>query len=84
VVQPGAEVTVAVSGRAGLLYGQAWRGPHRLSSAVRIVRFEGCSDTTAGGGPARFDGGIVARGCTTLRIWVAGRDTPLRRRVGCR
>jgi len=84
VVQAGAEVTVAVSGRAGLIYGHAWSGPHRLASAARIVRFEGCSDTTAGGGSARFDGGLVTRGCTTLRIWVAGRDTPLRRRVGCR
>jgi hypothetical protein len=84
VVQPGAEVTVAVSGRAGLLYGHAWSGPHRLASAARIVRFEGCSDTTAGGGSARFEGGIVSRGCATLRIWAAGRDVPLRRRVGCR
>jgi hypothetical protein len=84
VVQPGAAVTVAVSGRAGLLYGSAGRRPRHLSSAARIVRFEGCSDSTAGGGPARFDGGIVARGCTTLRVWIAGRDTPVRRRVGCR
>jgi len=84
VVQPGAEVTVAVSGRAGLLYGHAWSGPHNLVAAARIVRFEGCSDTTAGGGSALFDGGIVTRGCTTLRVWAAGREAPMRRRIGCR
>jgi hypothetical protein len=83
VVQPGAAVTVAVSGRGGLLYGPAWSGRHRLSAADRAVRFEGCSDTTAGA--ARFDGGLVVPGrCATLRIWIPGRESPLRRRVACR
>jgi hypothetical protein len=83
VVQPGAAVTVAVSGPARLLYGAGW--PDRRTAAARIVRFEGCSDSTASGGPARFDGGIVARerGCVMLRIWIPGQDAPLRRRVGC-
>ena len=72
VVQPGAAVTVEVSGRARLLYG---------SDRARVVRFEGCSDTTATGGPARFEGGIVAPGCATVRVWVAGRSEPLRRRA---
>jgi hypothetical protein len=50
------------------------------------VRFEGCSDTTQGGGPARFEGGLVAtgKGCTTLVIHIAGADQPERRRVACR
>jgi hypothetical protein len=83
IVQPGASVTVAASGGARLLYGAAW---HRRSEAARIVRFEGCSDTTAAGGPVRFDGGLLAprRGCVALRIWIPGRDAPLRRRVACR
>ena len=89
VIQPGAAATVAIAARdrdrARLLYGFAWRGPHRLSAADRVVRFEGCSDTTEGGGPARFDGGLLVRGrgCVTLELWVSGRAAPVRRRVAC-
>jgi hypothetical protein len=89
ILEPGAAVTVSVApgdrDRAGLLYGGAWRGPHRLAAADHTVRFEGCSDSTSGGGPARFDGGLVLRGrsCATLLFQVAGRAEPLRRRVGC-
>jgi hypothetical protein len=83
IVAPGAAVTIAVEGRAGLLYGRAWQGDRTLDNAVKVVRLEGCSDTTTGGGAARFEGGIVRRGkrCVTLRIH-AGGDT-FRRRVGC-
>ena len=83
IVEPGAAVTIAVDGRAGLLYGLDWRGDRTLDNAVKVVRLEGCSDTTTGGGAARFEGGIVRRGnrCVTLRIH-AGGDT-FRRRVGC-
>jgi hypothetical protein len=87
VVEPGSAVVIAVAprdrGRAGLLFGLPWRGPHRLSVADRVVRLEGCSDTTTGGGPARFEGGVVRRGpgCVALDVY-AGSDA-LRRRVGC-
>jgi hypothetical protein len=83
VVAPGAAVTIAANGGAGLLYGLAWRGDRTLDNAVKVVRLEGCSDTTTGGGAARFEGGIVRRGkrCVTLRIYAPG-DT-YRRRVGC-
>jgi hypothetical protein len=87
IVAPGTAVTIAVAprdrDRAGLLYGLAWDGPHELAGADRVVRLEGCSDTTTGGGAARFDGGIVrrGRGCVTLEIHSGG-DTQ-RRRVGC-
>jgi hypothetical protein len=87
IVEPGAAAIIAVApkdrDRAGLLYGLAWRGPHTLEDAVGVVRLEGCSDTTTGGGAARFEGGIVRRGkrCVTLQIHTGG-DT-FRRRVGC-
>ena len=85
IVAPGAAVTIAVAprDRAGLLYGLAWRGPRTLANAAKVVRLEGCSDTTSGGGAARFDGGIVrrGRGCVTLRIHARGETQ--RRRVGC-
>jgi len=90
VVQPGGAATVAIAradrDRAGLLYGFAWRGPHRMSEAEPAVRFEGCSDTTEGGGATRFDGGLVVhgRGCVTLELWVGDRAEPVRRRVACR
>jgi hypothetical protein len=87
IVEPGAAVVIAVAPRdrerAGLLYGLAWRGPRTLDDAVRIIRLEGCSDTTTGGGAARFEGGIVRRGaqCVTLQIYAPGDS--FRRRVGC-
>jgi hypothetical protein len=87
IVEPGAAVTIAVASRdrdrAGLLYGVAWNGPHRLGGAPRVVRLEGCSDTTTGGGAARFEGGIVrrGRGCVTLEVHSGGET--FRRRVGC-
>jgi hypothetical protein len=83
IVEPGAAVTIAAEGRAGLLYGVAWQGERTLENAVRVVRLEGCSDTTTGGGAARFEGGIVRRGtgCVTLRIHADGET--FRRRVGC-
>jgi hypothetical protein len=90
VVQPGGAATVAIAradrDRAGLLYGFAWRGPHRLSDAEHAVRFEGCSDTTEGGGATRFDGALVVRGrgCVTLELWISSRASPVRRRVACR
>jgi hypothetical protein len=91
VVQPGGAVTVAIAPRdrdhAGLLYGRRWAGPHRLASALHTIRFEGCSDTTAGGGPARFEGGLVrtaGKGCTTLLLYLPDGRTPERRRVACR
>jgi hypothetical protein len=70
---------------AGLLYGRAWRGEHRLADAQHTVRFEGCTDTTEGGGPARFDGGLVVTGgrCATLALYVGGSAEPARRRVAC-
>jgi hypothetical protein len=89
IVQPGGGVTVSIVPRdrdhAGLLYGPAWRGEHRLASAQHTVRFEGCTDTTQGGGPARFDGGLVVNGqrCATLVIYVGGSAKPERRRVAC-
>jgi hypothetical protein len=89
IVQPGGGVTVSIARRdrdhAGLLYGRAWRGAHRLANAQHTVRLEGCSDTTEGGGPARFDGGIVVTGgrCATLAIYVDGSTEPERRRVAC-
>jgi hypothetical protein len=89
VVQPGADVTLSVApadrDRAGLLYAAHWRGPHRLAAAQHTVRFEGCTDTTRGGGPARFPGGIVVRGrgCVTLLVHAADAE-PARRRVACR
>jgi hypothetical protein len=89
VVQPGGDVTVSVPAverdRVGLLYGIHWRGAHSLANAEHTVRFEGCTDTTEGGGPARFDGGVVVRGrgCATLLVYVAARDEPVRRRVAC-
>ena len=79
VVEPGAAVIIAVAprdrGRAGLRF--------RSSSTVRVVRLEGCSDTTTGGGAARFEGGVVRRGkgCVALDVY-AGGDV-IRRRVGC-
>jgi hypothetical protein len=90
VVQPGGAVTVAIAPRdrdhAGLLYGRRWAGPHRLAGALHTIRFEGCSDNTAGGGPARFEGGLVrtGKGCTTLLLYRPGAATPERRRVACR
>jgi hypothetical protein len=83
IVQPGTAVTIAVDGRAGLLYGVGWDGPRTLANTAEVVRLEGCSDTTTGGGPARFEGGIVRRGhgCVTLRIYSG--DETYRRRVGC-
>ena len=83
VLQPGAAGTVSVRPRkrAGLLYGVAWRRPHRLSDADGSIRFEGCSDTTGGGGVARFEGGIVTRGCARITIHAGGETA--RRRVGC-
>jgi hypothetical protein len=91
VVQPGGSATVTIARRdrrhAGLLYGRRWDGrDHTLANALHTVRFEGCSDTTQGGGPARFEGGLVAtgKGCTTLAIYIAGADQPERRRVACR
>ena len=90
VVQPGSAVTVAIARRdrdhAGLLYGRRWAGPHRLAGALHTIRFEGCSDTTAAGGPVRFEGGLVTRGpgCTTLLLYLPGADAPERRRVACR
>lgn len=85
VLQPGAVATLAITPRtrAGLLYGVAWRRPHALADADRVVRFEGCSDTTGGaGGVARFEGGILARGCARLTVHAGGETG--RRRVGCR
>lgn len=90
IVQPGGAVTVAIAPRdrdhAGLLYGRRWTGPHRLAGALHTIRFEGCSDNTAGGGPARFEGGLVrtGEGCTTLLLYLPGAGTPERRRVACR
>lgn len=90
IVQPGGAVTVAIAPRdrdhAGLLYGRRWAGPHRLADALHTIRFEGCSDNTAGGGPARFEGGLVrtGTGCTTLLLYLPGSRTPDRRRVACR
>jgi hypothetical protein len=83
IVEPGTAVTIAVDGRAGLLYGVGWNGRRTFAKAAKVVRLEGCSDTTAGGGAARFEGGIVrrGRGCVTLRIYA--RDETYRRRVGC-
>ena len=83
IVEPGTAVTIAVNGRAGLLYGVGWNGPRTLAKAVKVVRLEGCSDTTAGGGAARFEGGIIRRDgqCVTLRIYSGGET--YRRRVGC-
>jgi hypothetical protein len=83
LVEPGSAVTIAVEGRAGLLYGLAWQGERTLENAVKVVRLEGCSDTTTGGGSARFEGGIVRRGkgCVKLRIHSGGET--FRRRVGC-
>jgi hypothetical protein len=83
IVEPGAAVTIAVDGRAGLLYGVRWNGPRTLAKAAKVVRLEGCSDTTIGGGAARFEGGIVRRGrqCVRLRIYSGGET--FRRRVGC-
>jgi hypothetical protein len=87
IVEPGAAVTIAVApqdrDRAGLIYGPGWRGPRTLAEAHRVVRLEGCSDTTTGGGAARFEGGIVrrGRGCVTVKVH-AGGDT-YRRRAGC-
>jgi len=87
VIEPGAAVTIAIApqdrDRAGLLYGLDWRGPHRLAEAAKVVRLEGCSDTTTGGGAARFEGGIVrrGRGCVTLQLYTGG-DT-YTRRAGC-
>jgi hypothetical protein len=90
VVQAGGAVTVAIAprdrDRAGLLYGRRWAGPHRLADALHTIRFEGCSDTTAAGGPVRFEGGLVTRGagCTTLLLYAPGAPKPERRRVACR
>ncbi|HET8755420.1 MAG TPA: hypothetical protein VFM58_05405 [Solirubrobacteraceae bacterium] len=90
IVQPGGAVTVAIAprdrDRAGLLYGRRWAGPHHLADALHSIRFEGCSDTTAGGGPARFEGALVRTGqrCTTLLLYLPDRRTPERRRVACR
>jgi hypothetical protein len=90
IVQAGGAVTVAIAprdrDRAGLLYGRRWAGPHRLAGALHTIRFEGCSDNTAGGGPARFEGGLVTRGsgCTTLLLYLPDRSEPERRRVACR
>ena len=90
IVQPGGAVTVAIAPRdrhhAGLLYGRRWAGPHRLAGALHTIRFEGCSDNTAGGGPARFEGGLVrtGKGCTTLLLYLPDSITPERRRVACR
>jgi hypothetical protein len=91
VIQPGGSATVTIAerdrGRAGLLYGRRWDlSEHTLANALHTVRFEGCSDTTQGGGAARFDGGLVATGtgCTTLVIYIAGAGEPERRRVACR
>ncbi len=83
IVEPGSAVTIAVDGRAGLLYGVAWQGPRTLAKAAKVVRLEGCSDTTTGGGAARFEGGIVRRGneCVTLKVYAPGEI--YRRRVGC-
>ena len=85
IVEPGAAVTIAVAARdrAGLIYGPSWNGPRTLADAHRVVRLEGCSDTTIGGGAARFEGGIVrrGRGCVTLEIHAGGET--YRRRVGC-
>ena len=83
IVEPGSAVTIAVDGRAGLLYGVAWQGPRTLAKAAKVVRLEGCSDTTTGGGAARFEGGIVRRGneCVTLEVYAPGET--YRRRVGC-
>ncbi|HEX5619209.1 MAG TPA: hypothetical protein VFX51_12350 [Solirubrobacteraceae bacterium] len=90
IVEAGGAVTVAIAPRdrdhAGLLYGRRWAGPHRLAGALHTIRFEGCSDTTAGGGPARFEGGLVrtGKGCTTLLLYLPDSSTPERRRVACR
>lgn len=91
VVQPGGSATVTIAprdrARAGLLFGRRWDGgDHTLANALHTVRFEGCSDTTQGGGPARFEGALVVtgKGCATLVIHVAGRSAPERRRVACR
>jgi hypothetical protein len=83
IVEPGTAVTIAVDGHAGLLYGIGWNGPRTLAKAAKVVRLEGCSDTTTGGGAARFEGGIVRRGqgCVRLRIYSSGET--YRRRVGC-
>jgi hypothetical protein len=83
IVAPGTAVTIAVEGRAGLLYGVGWNGERTLARTAKVVRLEGCSDTTAGGGAARFEGGIIRRGngCVTLRIYYDGET--YRRRVGC-
>jgi hypothetical protein len=89
IVQPGGAVTVAIAprdrSRAGLLYGRRWAGPHRLDGALHTIRFEGCSDNTAGGGPARFEGGLVrtGKGCVTLLLHLPGTAAPERRRVAC-
>ena len=87
VVEPGSAVVIAIAPRdrkrAGLLFGLPWRGPHRLALSDRVVRLEGCSDTTAGGGAARFEGGVVRRGsaCVGLIVYAGGEVS--RRRVGC-
>ncbi len=71
VLEPGAAVTIATA-KPRLVYGPS-------GERARVIRFEGCSDTTAGGGTSRFEGRIL--GCAKLRIHTS--DAVLRRRVGC-
>ena len=71
VLEPGAAVTIATA-KPRLIYGAS-------DERVRVIRLEGCSDATGGGGASRFEGRIL--GCTTLRIYTS--DAVLRRRVGC-
>jgi hypothetical protein len=88
LVQPGAVATVSIAAkdrdRAGLLFGRAWEQNEPTTAGARhTIRFEGCSDATSGGGPARFEGGLAAvgRGCVTLLVYAPERE---RRRVACR
>jgi hypothetical protein len=69
VVEPGGTVTIATR-RPVLRFGH---------DAYRVVRFEGCSDSTSGGGAARFEGTVTH--CARVEIY-AGAE-PVRRRIGC-
>ena len=90
IVQPGVGATVSIApedrDRVGLLFGRPWdAGPHTLANSRHTIRFEGCSDSTQGGGPARFDGGLVVTGkrCATLLVYTADRSAPERLPAAC-
>ncbi len=69
VVEPGGSVTIAAQ-RPVLRFG---------GGAFRVVRFEGCSDSTSGGGAARFEGRVS--GCARVEIYAGGEA--VRRRINC-